>query len=558
MGIRLRAAFGAVLVLLTVLVVVPLSAVATPATAVASGRTALQLPFKCGETWRGNGNASSRHVGTEIDFNWGAGSQDLGRPVLAAAGSVVQTAGNKGSGYGNYVQLRHPDGTFTLYAHMQRVTVKLDQQVAQGTQVGTVGGTSSRGAIDVHLHFEHKTSPKQQGFIRVAFDGKPFPYGRRDVYLKSNNCGGGKTQQPPSGAGHVALASLDGRLTPRPDDHAFKDLYAAGQPVPVVCKIRGVTGYADPTFALTADHVWVAGQYLAHAGTRGVDPSVRDCSVPLNARALDDLNSRKSKDMSDVDVPDRYRKAAPVPVVCTALGGPTGPGLFTWARTADKTWVPARYLHLALGKDGFARSLPRCDKDKAGQTGRPSSPGGQAGPRRDGATWTVSERGITFIAQAEGFQGGKHYNDQGGNCTVGYGHLVHRGPCTAAERAKPAISQPAAMRWLRDELTGTYRARTRQVVDRLQLSQNEYDALVSMVYNLGPGELLSYRGKPTEFITALRFGVHAYASIPARMENFSQESNKYSCGLNKRRQREGRIWALGDYDPNKITACSKR
>lgn len=39
---------------------------------------------------------------------------------------------------------------------------------------------------------------------------------------------------------------------------------------------------------------------------------------------------------------------------------------------------------------------------------------------------------ITFLKSCEGFRSGA-YNDSLNNCTIGYGHLLHLGPCTVGE-----------------------------------------------------------------------------------------------------------------------------
>src|SRR6266567_6084978 len=47
---------------------------------------------------------------------------------------------------------------------------------------------------------------------------------------------------------------------------------------------------------------------------------------------------------------------------------------------------------------------------------------------------SLSERGLSFIERHEGFV--DHlYNDANGNCTIGYGHLLHHGGCNASDRA---------------------------------------------------------------------------------------------------------------------------
>ena len=43
----------------------------------------------------------------------------------------------------------------------------------------------------------------------------------------------------------------------------------------------------------------------------------------------------------------------------------------------------------------------------------------------------TSDRGLQLIAEFEGLRT-QLYNDPAGHCTVGYGHLVHLGPCSGA------------------------------------------------------------------------------------------------------------------------------
>ncbi len=71
----------------------------------------------------------------------------------AAAGEViVAKASGWNGGYGNYVVVKHANGTQTLYAHMSTVSVGVGSQVSAGATLGAVGNTGqSTGA---HLHFE--------------------------------------------------------------------------------------------------------------------------------------------------------------------------------------------------------------------------------------------------------------------------------------------------------------------------------------------------------------------------------------------------------------------
>ena len=76
----------------------------------------------------------------------------VGTPVFAAAAGVVITAGWNSGGYGNMVEIQHPDGSVTLYAHNSRLVVREGQPVAQGQQIADMGSTGY--STGPHSHFE--------------------------------------------------------------------------------------------------------------------------------------------------------------------------------------------------------------------------------------------------------------------------------------------------------------------------------------------------------------------------------------------------------------------
>lgn len=77
-----------------------------------------------------------------------------GTPILAAADGevIISRSGGWNGGYGNYVVIKHPNGTQTLYAHNTRNNVSVGDSVKQGDVVGFVGATGK--ATGQHLHFE--------------------------------------------------------------------------------------------------------------------------------------------------------------------------------------------------------------------------------------------------------------------------------------------------------------------------------------------------------------------------------------------------------------------
>lgn len=89
------------------------------------------------------------HLGIDID---GFGQE--GAPVVAAAaGQVILIVDDPA--FGNYVMIRHDDGSETLYAHLSEVWVGYGQYVAQGEAIGGIGHTGYViGTDGTHLHFE--------------------------------------------------------------------------------------------------------------------------------------------------------------------------------------------------------------------------------------------------------------------------------------------------------------------------------------------------------------------------------------------------------------------
>lgn len=77
-----------------------------------------------------------------------------GTPIYAAAaGRIILSDGiGWNGGYGKYIQIQHPSGVVTLYAHASQLLVGVGEEVAQG-QLIAIMGTTGR-STGCHLHFE--------------------------------------------------------------------------------------------------------------------------------------------------------------------------------------------------------------------------------------------------------------------------------------------------------------------------------------------------------------------------------------------------------------------
>lgn len=97
------------------------------------------------------------HAGVDIKLN-------LGDTVVAAWDGKVRLA-KKYRGYGNIVVIRHFNGLETVYSHLSKLLVSVNQDVKAGEAIG-LGGRTGR-ATTTHLHFETR-------FLSEPFDPATF------------------------------------------------------------------------------------------------------------------------------------------------------------------------------------------------------------------------------------------------------------------------------------------------------------------------------------------------------------------------------------------------
>jgi murein DD-endopeptidase MepM/ murein hydrolase activator NlpD len=162
------------------------------------------LPFKCGEKYlvsQGNNGLFSHNGRSQYAFDF---AMPRGTPIKAARKGVViyrrsstrpgdpcwNNGGSSCLTKANYVVLKHPDGTRTMYAHLNKVTVQIGERVSRGQTIGKSGNTGwSSGP---HLHFAREVNcssshcmTRKMRFADVqVHDGRP----RTGDRVKSGNC----------------------------------------------------------------------------------------------------------------------------------------------------------------------------------------------------------------------------------------------------------------------------------------------------------------------------------------------------------------------------------
>ena len=146
-------------------------------------------------------------------------------------------------------------------------------------------------------------------------------------------------------------------------------------------------------------------------------------------------------------------------------------------------------------------------------------------------TMKMSQEGVDFIKEKEGFRG-KAYQDSVGVWTIGYG-------TTAAALGKPVtpdmtMTEQEATKYLVEHLNDSYEPSVRRYVTT-EVTQGEFDAMTSFVYNLGSGNFKrstllkkvnadDFRGAANEFL------------------KWNKAGGKVLAGLTKRREEERKIF----------------
>lgn len=146
----------------------------------------------------------------------------------------------------------------------------------------------------------------------------------------------------------------------------------------------------------------------------------------------------------------------------------------------------------------------------------------------------LSSNGERFIKDWEVLRL-NHYDDVNGFCTVGWGHLVAKQSCASLGLNGKHITPDEAQQ-LFDKDKPPHEALVKSVI-HVPLHQHEYDALVSLAFNVG-----SLSKQAPALCKKINAGLYTAAAA-----EFLDITNKGIPGLVKRRQQENQMFLNADY-----------
>lgn len=143
----------------------------------------------------------------------------------------------------------------------------------------------------------------------------------------------------------------------------------------------------------------------------------------------------------------------------------------------------------------------------------------------------ISEKGLTLIKNFEGLRL-EAYLCPSGVWTIGYGH-------TKGVKKGHKCTKEQASHYLRADVAWAEVA-VRHLV-KVPLNQNQFDALVSFVFNIGTGAFAK-----STLLRVLNSG--NYSGVPGQIRRYNKGGSplKVLPGLVKRRDAEAKLWSSNE------------
>ncbi len=147
--------------------------------------------------------------------------------------------------------------------------------------------------------------------------------------------------------------------------------------------------------------------------------------------------------------------------------------------------------------------------------------------------WDISENGYALIRDFEGFES-KAYKDTGGVWTIGYGTIKY--PDGRSVKQGDTCTREQAEQWLKSDCRWVDACLDKYV--KATISQNQFDALASFVYNIGESQFRS-----STLLAKLNAGDYKVAA--ANFDRWIYDNGKIITGLVNRRAQEKALFVKG-------------
>lgn len=162
----------------------------------------------------------------------------------------------------------------------------------------------------------------------------------------------------------------------------------------------------------------------------------------------------------------------------------------------------------------------------------------------------VSDKGLDLTKSSEGFVA-TLYHDVAGYCTIAYGHLVNRGPCTDGNSAEfgAGVTEVRGSELLVQDMASAQLVVMNAIPSWRDLTDGQFSALCDFVYNVGGGAFRS-----STLLKRILEGKHT--EVPAQMRRWILADGKPWAGLIVRREAEIQLYFDGQPIPRSVPAPS--
>lgn len=346
------------------------------------------------------------------------------------------------------------------------------------------------------------------------------------VQRKCVRCDEDRVQRASKARGPVSLAEVD---VSQPDDPLERE---ADRVADVVLGMR------DPALQGAAGGFSLAdpGEWRGVARAANTPPPVAELLAASSGRPLDDnerayFEPRFGHDFNRVRVHTDARaaeSAASLKARAYTFGSDIvfGAGEYG-AATGGRRLIAHELAHVVQQQQ--QPSIAKVQRENVPNDPYPGNLDGE-----QPGLFSVSDEGFEFLKRHEGVRLNL-YNDSAGHCTIGVGHLVHKGNCDGSEPAnfKKGLTNDEAMDLFRTDL-GVYEAAVSNGVTS-RLNQYYFDALVSFTFNVGVG---AFQGSGV----LKEVNAKNYSKVPGEMMKWVKPPE-----LKGRRTDEANLFRIGQY-----------